>query len=172
MVENIDTRELQLVSFILANEEYAVDIIQVREIIRMVEITSIPNSPSFVEGVVNIRGKVIPIIDIKKRFNLTSEINEDDTRIVIVEIADMTMGIIVDAVSEVLRLPASAVEPAPSMVSAIDEEYIKGVGKLEDRLLILLDLDRLLKKDELHMMRDQDTAASQKTDKNEENAAS
>ena len=153
MAENKDVQELQLVTFILAGEEYAVDILQVREIILLVEITAIPNAPVFVEGIINLRGRVIPIIDIKQRFGLDSVKDNEQMRIVIIEISGMTMGIIVDSVSEVLRLPADAIEPAPDLVSDIDEEYIKGVGKLDDRLLILLDMDKLLKKDELHKMK-------------------
>ena len=129
------------------------DILAVREIIRIVEITAIPSAPTFVEGIINLRGRVIPIIDIKKRFNLQSETQDDDMRIVIIEIAGTTVGIIVDAVKEVLRIPADAVEPAPELASGIDEEYIRGVGKLDDRLLILLDLEHLLAKDELHKVK-------------------
>ena len=152
MVETSDALELQLVTFVLADEEYAVDILQVREIILLVEITALPSAPEFIEGIINLRGKVIPIVDIKKRFHLQSETREEDMRIVILEIAGRTVGIIVDAVKEVLRLPSDAVEPAPDLASGIDEEYIRGVGKLDNRLLILLDIDRLLKKDELHKL--------------------
>lgn len=138
----------QLVSFNLGKEEFAVDILKIQEINRIVEITKVPKSPDFVEGVINLRGKVIPIVDLRKRFGLPSSENTKDTRIVVVDIAHKVIGLVVDAVSEVLRLPAETVEPAPPMVAGIDSEYIDGVGKLEDRLLILLDLNKILTEDE------------------------
>lgn len=139
---------LQLVSFNLGKEEFAVDILKIQEINRMVEITKVPKSPDFVEGVINLRGKVIPIIDLRKRFGLPVTENTKQTRIVVVDVDKKIVGLIVDAVSEVLRLPTGTVEPPPPMVAGIDSEYISGVGKLEDRLLILLDLDKILSKDE------------------------
>ncbi len=139
---------LQLVSFNLGKEEFAVDILKIQEINRMVEITQVPKSPDFVEGVINLRGKVIPIIDLRKKFSLDVAESTRQTRIVVVDIDNKVVGLIVDAVSEVLRLPSSTVEPPPPIVAGIDSEYINGVGKLEDRLLILLDLNKILSKDE------------------------
>lgn len=136
--------EVQLVAFRLSNEEYGVSITQVQEIIRRSEPTRIPQTPPFVEGVINLRGNLIPIIDLKKRFKLPESETDDNTRIVIVEVEDQTVGIIVDAVSEVLRLTTDAIEPPPPGVATIEAEYLKGVGKIEDRLLILLDIDKLL----------------------------
>lgn len=135
---------LQLVSFRLDEEEFGVDILKVQEIIRMVDITRVPNSPDFVEGVINLRGRIIPIIALRKKFSLDSRPADKLTRVMVVEVENKTLGFIVDSVSEVLRIPRSTVEPTPSMVSSVNSEYISGVGKLEDRLLILLDLDRLL----------------------------
>jgi purine-binding chemotaxis protein CheW len=97
-----------------------------------------------VEGVINLRGKVIPIIDLRRRFGLQSKEHDKHTRIIVIEINTMIVGFVVDSVSEVLRIPASTVEPPPPVVAGLESEYISGVGKLEDRLLILLDLDRLL----------------------------
>lgn len=148
MVESQSEGLLQLVSFNLGKEEFAVDILKIQEINRMVEITKVPKSPEFVEGVINLRGKVIPIIDLRKRFNLPGSENTKQTRIVVVDIDNKVVGLVVDAVSEVLRLPANTVEPPPPIVAGIDSEYISGVGKLEDRLLILLELDKVLSKDE------------------------
>ncbi len=148
MVESQSEDLLQLVSFNLGKEEFAVDILKIQEINRMVEITKVPKSPEFVEGVINLRGKVIPIIDLRKRFNLPGSENTKQTRIVVVDIDNKVVGLVVDAVSEVLRLPANTVEPPPPIVAGIDSEYISGVGKLEDRLLILLELDKVLSKDE------------------------
>jgi purine-binding chemotaxis protein CheW len=139
---------LQLVSFKLREEEFAVDILQVQEIIRLQEITNVPNAPAFVEGVINLRGRVIPIIDLRKRFALESAEHSKSTRIIVVMIDNVTVGLIVDEVSEVLRIPEDTVEPPPPIVAGIESDYIKGVGKLEDRLLILLDLGKILSQKE------------------------
>ncbi len=139
---------LQLVTFSVGDEEFGVEILQVQEIIRMLEITKVPKAPSFVEGVINLRGKVIPIIDLRKRFGLEARARDKNTRIIVIEIGTMIVGFIVDSVSEVLRLPASTVEPPPPVVAGLDSDYISAVGKLEDRLLIMLDLQRLLSNEE------------------------
>lgn len=139
--------ELQLVSFNIGSEEFGVDILKVQEINRMVEITKVPQAPSYVEGVINLRGKVIPIIDLRKRFNLELKEQDKNTRIVVVDIKGNIMGMIVDSVSEVLRLPANTVEPPPDLVTGINSEYINGVAKLEDRLLIFLDLSKVVDMD-------------------------
>lgn len=136
--------ELQLVSFNIGSEEFGVDILKVQEINRMVEITKVPQAPHYVEGVINLRGKVIPIIDLRKRFNLELKEQDKNTRIVVVDIAGNIMGMIVDSVSEVLRLPSDTVEPPPDLVTGINSEYINGVAKLEDRLLIFLDLSKVV----------------------------
>lgn len=143
---------LQLVTFTLGNEEYAVDILKVQEINRMKEITRVPNSPDYVEGVINLRGKVIPVVSLRKKFGLDEIENDDRSRIMIMDIQGITMGLIVDSVSEVLRIPASTVEPTPPMASNISTEFIKGIAKMEDRLIILLDMDRLIGKQEEAVM--------------------
>ncbi|MFZ5980250.1 MAG: chemotaxis protein CheW, partial [Candidatus Zixiibacteriota bacterium] len=141
--------ELQLVSFNIGSEEFGVDILKVQEINRMVEITKVPQAPHYVEGVINLRGKVIPIIDLRKRFNLEMKEYDKNTRIVVVDINNNIMGMIVDAVSEVLRLPADTVEPPPELVTGVNSEYIKAVAKLEDRLLIFLDLSKVIDAEEM-----------------------
>jgi len=143
-----DVELLQLVTFSIGGEEFGVDILKVQEIIRMLDITRVPKAPEFVEGVINLRGKVIPIIDLRKRFGLVSKGHDKNTRIIVIDINDMIVGFIVDSVSEVLRIPADTVEPPPPVVAGLDSEYISGVGKLDDRLLIFLDLDRLLSQEE------------------------
>jgi purine-binding chemotaxis protein CheW len=143
-----DAELMQLVTFSIGDEEFGVDILKVQEIIRMMEITRVPRAPDFVEGVINLRGKVIPIIDLRKRFGLVARGHDKHTRIIVIEINMMIVGFVVDSVSEVLRIPSSTVEPPPPVVSGMESEYISGVGKLEDRLLILLDLDRLLSHEE------------------------
>ena len=139
-----DVELLQLVTFSTGDEEFGVDILRVQEIIRTMAITKVPKAPEFVEGVINLRGKVIPIIDLRRRFGLQSKAHDKHTRIIVIEINTMIVGFVVDSVSEVLRIPTSTVEPPPPVVAGLESEYISGVGKLEDRLLILLDLDRLL----------------------------
>jgi len=146
-----DQNLLQLVSFQLGEEEFGVDILKVQEINRMLEIIKVPNSPVFVDGVINLRGKVIPILNLRQRFGLEKKEIDKKTRIVVVDIDGKVVGVVVDAVSEVLRLPVDTVEPPPSMVAGVESEYIKGVGKLEDRLLILLDLNKLLTTEEREM---------------------
>ncbi len=139
----IGTDQLQLVSFELAGEEFAVDILQVQEINRMMELTRVPQSPADVEGVINLRGKIIPVVDLRKKFGLATTERTEHNRIVVVEVSGKVLGFIVDKVHEVLRISRSIVEPAPRMICSIDSDFIAGVGKLEDRLLILLDLERL-----------------------------
>ena len=139
-----DDELLQLVTFSTGDEEFGVDILRVQEIIRTMAITKVPKAPEFVEGVINLRGKVIPIIDLRRRFGLQPKTHDKHTRIIVIEINNMIVGFVVDSVSEVLRIPASTVEPPPPVVAGLESEYISGVGKLHDRLLILLDLDKLL----------------------------
>jgi purine-binding chemotaxis protein CheW len=148
-VENANDEILQLVSFKIGGEEFGVDILKVQEINRMLAITKVPNSPSFVEGVVNLRGKIIPVVNLRKRLQLPIIAHDDKTRIIVVELIDTTVGFIVDEVKEVLRIPKSITEPAPSMVAGVKMDYITAVGKLEDRLLILLDLEKTLSTEEI-----------------------
>lgn len=143
-MEEKDTGEIQLVVFRLGAEEYGVPITQVQEINRLTTPTRIPKAPAFVEGVINLRGKVLPVIDLKKRFGLEGAAYTDEARIVVVEIAGHTVGVIVDVVSEVLRLPVASIEPPPAVIAGITADYLRGVGKLDDRLLILLDLNKIL----------------------------
>ncbi len=140
---------LQLVTFVVGEEEFGVPILSVHEINRMMEITRVPQSPKFVDGVINLRGRIIPVVDLRERFGMPRSEVSKDHRIVVVEVAGRIIGFTVDRVNEVLRIPNEVVEDAPEMVAGIDSAYIKGVGKLEDRLLILLDLDRLFGGDDL-----------------------
>ncbi|HTY59502.1 MAG TPA: chemotaxis protein CheW [Bacteroidota bacterium] len=135
---------LQLVSFKIGGEEFGVDILKVQEINRMLEVTRVPNAPEYVDGVINLRGKVIPVIALRRRFGMERKEHDKNTRIVVVELDGKVVGFVVDAVNEVLRIPRSLTEPPPSLASGIEGEYITAVGRLEDRLLILLDLERVL----------------------------
>lgn len=146
--KNDSTDLLQLVSFKIGNEEFGVEILKVQEIIKMVPITKVPNSPAFVEGVINLRGKVIPIVDFRSRLGMERVEQTKDTRIIVVDVESRIIGFIVDSVSEVLRIPRNITEAPPEIVAGIDSEFIKSVGKLEDRLLILIDLDMVLSGDE------------------------
>jgi len=134
----------QVVSFKLGPEEYGVDIAQVQEINRMVTVTNVPRAPAFMEGVINLRGQLIPIIDLRTRFGMPRAEHTKNTRIVVTEVGTKRVGMVVDSVSEVLRLPLDAIEPAPDMISGVDTEYIRGVGKMNDRLIILLDLAKVV----------------------------
>lgn len=145
VAENI----LQLVTFNLGEEEFAVDILNIQSINRMMDITNVPNSPSFVEGIINLRGQVIPVIDLRDRLQLTKKDYDKHSRIIVVDIDGKIIGFIVDMVNEVLRIQSNITEPPPNMVSSIDSEFITAVAKLDDRLITLLDLKRLLSDDEI-----------------------
>ncbi|KJR43145.1 chemotaxis protein CheW [Candidatus Magnetoovum chiemensis] len=134
---------MQLVTFTLGSEEYAIDILRVQEINRMISITMVPNAPAYLEGVINLRGKVIPVVNLRKKFDIEELENKQDAKIMIIDLNGVTKGIIVDAVSEVLRIPSSIVEPPPPMSTNVDIEYINGIAKLDDRLIILLNIDKL-----------------------------
>jgi purine-binding chemotaxis protein CheW len=150
--QDVANELLQLVSFNIGQEEFGVDILKVQEIIRMISVTHVPNSPHYVDGVINLRGKVIPIINLRTRLGLARKELDKDTRIIVVELDGKTVGFVVDSVSEVLRIPRNITEPPPAMVSGVDANYITAVGKLEDRLLILLDLDKVLSTNEKQML--------------------
>jgi purine-binding chemotaxis protein CheW len=146
----VKRKEYQLVVFTIGEEEFGVDINQVREIVRLLSITYLPKAPVFIEGVVNLRGQVVAVIDLAKRLSLSAKARGETTRIVIVEFGDNTVGMVVDSVSEVLRLSSDYIEEVPALVqSEIPEPYIWGVGKLKDRLLILLDLKKVLSPEEV-----------------------
>ncbi len=145
-----ETREakgevLQLASFRLGEEEYAIDISAVQEINRMTEITKVPNSPPYIEGVLNLRGRIIPAVNLRKKFGLPEREYDRHTRIMVVDVEGTMVGLIVDAVSEVLRISPETIEPAPEMSAGVNSKYIMGVGKINGRLVILLDLERLFK---------------------------
>jgi purine-binding chemotaxis protein CheW len=140
--------ELQLVAFCLQGEEFAINIQQVREVLKLTQITPLPQSLYFIEGVINLRGEVIPVVDLRKRFQISDSEKNDNTRIIIVEIDESLVGLIVDSVSEVLHLSAAAVDPPPKRLAGTRTEFIAGVGKLDERLIIILDINRILSTDE------------------------
>jgi len=132
--------EVQLVVFKLGREEYGVSILQVQEIKRIMDITRVPHSPDYIKGVINLRGSVLPVIDLKNRLSLPPADYTDDTRIIIVRVEDITVGLIVDGVSEVTTLAAENIEPPNNVASGVSAQYLSGVGKQDEKLLILLNL--------------------------------
>ncbi|NUM35730.1 MAG: chemotaxis protein CheW [Candidatus Brocadiae bacterium] len=140
-----DEKYLQVVTFMLGEEEFAFEISHVKEVIRLPVMTKVPKAKDFIEGVINLRGNVIPIIDLRKRFHFESHFDPRTTRIIILEIESIMVGGIVDAVLETKTLESSCIEPPPTAVmGGMESEYIYGVAKLEDRLISLLNIDKLL----------------------------
>ncbi|MFC1592423.1 chemotaxis protein CheW [Candidatus Omnitrophota bacterium] len=162
-------KEYQLVVFKIGDEEFGVDIAQVREIVRLLGITYMPKAPLFIEGVVNLRGQIVAIIDLAKRLGIPSSPRGDTTRIIIIEIGENTVGMIVDSVSEVLRLSSEDMEDVPGLIETeVPEHYIRGVGKLTDRLLVLLDLENVLTHEEVQRVERHVKATLNKAKKEEE----
>jgi len=134
---------VHLVGFKIGEEEFGIEIQKVQEINRITEITRVPRTPDYVLGVINLRGKVIPVINMRARFGFDNNDLTKDSRIIVLELQDHVIGILVDAVTEVIRLPSGTVEPPPNLATNVETDYISGVGKLDDRLLILLDIDKV-----------------------------
>jgi len=142
--------EFHLVTFNLG-EEYGVPINQVHEIIRVGNLTIVPNSPSYMEGVINLRGKVLPVLNLRKRLRLPVRDISKASRIMVTEVNNKIIGLLVDAVSHVIKVPSGFVETTPEEVLEVDTDYITGVGKLQNRLVILLDLEKLLKREKIEI---------------------
>ena len=138
-------------TFKLAGEDYGLEILKVREIIGILDITAVPQMPHFVKGVVNLRGKVIPVIDLRLKFRMDPEEYTDETCIIVVDVGTM-MGIIVDTVQEVLDIEGSQIEQAPPLGASVDTSYILGMGKVRDSVKILLNVDRVLSPDEISIV--------------------
>ncbi|RKX52803.1 MAG: chemotaxis protein CheW [Thermotoga sp.] len=140
----------KVVSFIVGKEEYAVDIMLITSIIEMEEITRLPNTPDFVEGVINLRGEVIPIISLRKKFGLgENEKNKKEERIIVVNIKSKDVGMVVDSVKEVLNLTEEQIEEPPSVVGGLKRTFLKGIAKQDDRLIVLIDAEKILTEDEM-----------------------
>lgn len=138
------SNEVQLVAFKLGREEYGISILQVQEIKKITDITRVPHTPEYIKGVINLRGSVLPVLDLKKRLNLAEQPYTDDTRIIIVKIDEISVGMIVDAVSEVMAIAQENIEIPQASVGGISQNYLSGVGKLENRLVILLNLEEII----------------------------
>ncbi len=148
MAEITKDGEAQLVVFRMEREEFACNINDVREVLKMIKVTPLPRSLDFVEGVINLRGDVIPVIDLRKRFGLAEAERTDESRIIIVEVEERMVGLIVDSVTEVIRLMQNQIQDAPTQVAGSKTDLIMGVGKIEQRMLIILNLDRILTSEE------------------------
>ena len=142
-VEEFTGDRLQLVTFDLGEESFAVDIHAVREINRLIELTRVPNSPPEIVGVINLRGKIFPVVDLRNKFGFPETAHDEHTRIIVLEFGGRETGFIVDRVHEVLRIDRSVLDPTPEVMSSVDADFIEGIAKLEGQLLIVLDLERL-----------------------------
>ena len=145
-------KDLQIVGFRIGNETYGVRIGAVREIVRVPEITAVPSAPDTVEGVINLRGKIIPVMDLRKRFGQTEITTDKKNRILVVELDNKLLGLIVNSASEVLKIPPSEIEAPGSVLADGESGYVTGVGKLKGRLIILLDISKLLHRPELNRL--------------------
>jgi len=143
---------LQLVGFKVGSEEFGVDILKVQEIIRMVPISPIPNAPDFVDGIINLRGRIIPVVDFRKRFRMSeqTESGEKSRRIVVFALVSETVGIVVDSVTQVMKLKDDQISPPPRIAAGLDGDAIVGVGQLGEKILTLLDLERVFQENTLH----------------------
>lgn len=134
----------QLIGFLVGPEEYGLEILRVREIIRVKEITRLPGVSEFMKGVINLRGDVIPILDLGEKLGLNGKGISQNSRVIVVEVEGRLIGLMVDAVSQVLRIPVDQIDPPPQMISGPSREFVSGVGKVGDRLVLLLQIERVL----------------------------
>jgi purine-binding chemotaxis protein CheW len=141
---------IQLVSFKLDNVEYGVNIMVVDEILRCPQITRVPNTPDFIKGVINLRGNVIPVIDVRKRFGLSKTKVSDLTRIIVVEIEEKYVGLLVDNVHQVVRMSPSEIDPPSSLLEGVSEDFISGIGRLKDRLIVIIKIGYILLDDDIN----------------------
>jgi purine-binding chemotaxis protein CheW len=139
-------------AFKLGSEEYGIDILKVQEIRGYDAVTRIANTPDFIKGVINLRGVIVPIMDMRIRFNLGTPTYDSLTVVIILHIADRTIGMVVDSVSDVITLAPEQIKPAPKMGTALDTDYLIGLGTIDDRMIILVDIDRLLSSDEIGLV--------------------
>jgi purine-binding chemotaxis protein CheW len=152
--------ERQIVAFSLGSETYGVDIASVREIIPVPNIVSVPRAPDYVEGIINLRGRVIPVLDLRKHFGFERKKGDPNQRIVLVEAGQESVGVIVDAVSSVLRISDEQVEPAATVIVGAEIEYIQGIAKVDEDLVVLIDLTKIISDAEMRTLREVDLRAS------------
>jgi purine-binding chemotaxis protein CheW len=149
--------EKQYVTFRIADENYGVGVLKVQEIIGMTEIVYVPNSPDFMKGVINLRGSVVPVVDMRKRFHMEERTYDMFTVIIIVEVKEILVGMIVDTVSDVVGIPQSEIQDTPHFTAKIDSEFIAGIGQVNDKLVIILDIDKILSTEEIKTMEQDET---------------
>lgn len=150
-VEN-ETTEGKFLTFALEKEIYGVEILKVKEIICLMDITNVPQTPDYMKGVINLRGKVIPVIDLRLKFSMSEVEHTQETCIIVVEVHNSLIGVIVDGVSEVMYIKGEEIEDAPSFGQEVDTKFIKGLGKTKERIIILLDIEKVLSSEELEMV--------------------
>jgi len=153
----VDANENKFLSFRIGKEEFGVEILRVREIIGVIDVTPLPQTPDYVKGVINLRGKIIPVIELRTKLGLESKEYTEETCIIVVEVSDggderFHMGVIVDSVSEVIDIPRDNIEPAPRFGNNLNTAYILGMGKVKEQVLILLDIDRVMTQADLHSL--------------------
>jgi purine-binding chemotaxis protein CheW len=156
---------VQLVSFRLGQELFGVDILKVQEINRMAEITKLPEAPSYCEGVINLRGKVIPVLDLRKKFEMDSKEWDKNSRIIVCSVDHTVVGMVVDAVDEVLRISSDIIEPAPERATSVSSDYITGVAKLDNSLLIFLDISKIAREAQEAVQSDMEGPGSERGDR-------
>lgn len=140
--------QVQLVTFRVGGEEFGLDVFAVHEILRYQEPTPMPRAPEFVEGVMDVRGTLVPVVDLRRRFETPEVAYDFDTRIILVDFNDERLGLVVDSVTEVLRAPETAVSPPPAYIRGLAAEFVRGIVRVGDRLVVLMDLDRILSSEE------------------------
>ena len=146
------TLEGKFLTFVLGNEVYGIEILKAREIIGLMDITTVPQTPEYMKGVINLRGKVIPVIDLRLKFTMQEEEHTKETCVIVVEVNKTSIGIIVDSVSEVSDIGGGEIEEAPGFGQGIDTSFIMGLGKVKEKIIILLDIEAVLSSEELEMV--------------------
>ena len=150
--KGISDIEGKFLTFVLGEEIYGIEILKAREIIGLMDITTVPQTPDYMKGVINLRGKVIPVIDLRKKFSMQEGVHTQETCVIVVEVNGSSIGLIVDSVSEVSDITGEEIENAPSFGQGIDTSFIMGLGKVKDKIIILLDIDTVLSTEELEMV--------------------
>jgi purine-binding chemotaxis protein CheW len=143
---------MEYLSFVLGDAHYCIDILKVQEIRRYERPTRIANTPAFIKGVINLRGNIVPIVDLRVKFGLPEQSSDTQTVVIVLNIAKRTIGVVVDGVSDVIALPASEVKPAPELGGAVDTQYLQGLATVGDQMLILIDIERLMSSRDMAIM--------------------
>lgn len=162
--KDAEAKEGKYLTFVLRGEEYGLEILKVREIIGVLDITPVPQTPAFVKGVINLRGKVIPVVDLRLKFGMPAADYTKETCVIVVDVNGMLMGTVVDTVSEVIDIAGKDIEPAPNFGGKISTDFILGMGKIKGKVKILLDIDRVLSTEELILI--EKTSTSNKEEAN------